>query len=290
MSPRRLTPGTPTARRLSVGLPVRIALSLLSRPAVHRCGPDPSQVAELHLPRGPGPHPVAVVLHGGYWQTQYGKLVCRPLAQDLARRGYAAWNLEYRRLGEGRGGGGGWPMTFEDVAGGIDALADVAATGRTRFEQEHGSAAGRPVPLDLARVSLVGHSAGGQLALWAASRPSLPAGAVGASPRVPAVRAVALAPVTDLVRARVHAEQLLGGTLLEVPDRWDQADPVRAGAPGVPVLVVHPTGDTTVPPARSRAYAAATGATLVETEGVHRDPIDPGSGAWAAAAAWLCPA
>ena len=115
-----------------------------------------------------------MLLHGGYWQPQYGKLVCRPLARDLARRGYAAWNLEYRRLGTGRGGGGGWPMTFADVADGIDLLADL------------------PAPLDLSRVTVVGHSAGGQLALWAAARPSLPAGAVGSAPRVVASRVVAL--------------------------------------------------------------------------------------------------
>ena len=158
-----------------VSLPLKIALSLLSRPGVHRYGEDPSQVAELHLPSGPGPHPVAVVLHGGYWQTQYGKLICRPLARSLASRGYAAWNLEYRRLGDGRGGGGGWPMTFQDVADGIDALADLSA------------------PVDLTRVTLVGHSAGGQLALWAAARPSLPATAVGAAPRVVASRVLAVA-------------------------------------------------------------------------------------------------
>ena len=252
-----------------MSLPLRIALSLLSRPATHRFGDDPSQVGELHLPRGPGPHPVAVLLHGGYWQTQYGKLVCRPLARDLARRGYAAWNLEYRRLGDGRGGGGGWPMTFDDVADGIDLLADLA------------------VPLDLSRVTAVGHSAGGQLVLWAASRPSLPAGAVGAAPRVVLSRALALAPVTNLLRARDRAEVLLGGTAAQVPERWAQADPVQAGAPGVPVLVVHPTGDETVPVARSREYAAATGCELVETPGRHRDPIDPSTPAWAAAARWL---
>jgi len=252
-----------------MSLPLKIALSLLSRPGVHRYGEDPSQVAELHLPSGPGPHPVAVVLHGGYWQTQYGKLICRPLARSLASHGYAAWNLEYRRLGDGRGGGGGWPMTFQDVADGIDALADLSA------------------PVDLTRVTLVGHSAGGQLALWAAARPSLPATAVGAAPRVVASRVLALAPVTDLARARVHAEQLLGGTVAAVPDRWAQADPVRAGAPGVPVLVVHPAGDRTVPVARSREYVAATGCELVETPGGHRDPIDPSSAAWAAAADWL---
>ena len=256
---------------MTVSLPLQIALSLLTRPARHRFGPDRSQVADLHLPAGPGPHPVAVLLHGGYWQTKYGRLVCRPLARDLSARGWAVWNLEYRRLGAGRGGGGGWPMTFQDVADGIDALAGVDA------------------PLDLSRMVLVGHSAGGQLALWAASRPGLPAGAVGASPAVTASRVLALAPVTDLLRARVHAEQLLGGTLAEHPERWAQADPVRAGAGGVPVLVVHPTDDETVPVARSRTYAEVTGAVLVETPGRHRDPIDPTSEAWAAALRWLSP-
>lgn len=250
-------------------LEVRIALSLLRKGSRHSFGPDPSQVADLHLPRGGGPHPVAVVVHGGYWQTRYGKLVTRPLSLDLVVRGWAVWNLEYRRLGAGRGGGGGWPMTFEDVAAGIDALAEVDA------------------PLDLSRVVLVGHSAGGQLALWAARRPLLPAGAVGAGPTVAACAVVALAPVTDLLRARVHAESLLGGTPDEVPERWEQADPVRAGAPAVPAVVVHPVADATVPLARSREYSARHGVELVETPGLHRDPIDPSSPSWAAAVSWL---
>ena len=250
-------------------LELQVALSLLRRGSRHSYGSDASQVADLHLPSGAGPHPVAVVLHGGYWQTRYGKLVNRPQALDLASRGWAAWNLEYRRLGTGRGGGGGWPMTFQDVAAGIDHLATLDA------------------PLDLSRVVLVGHSAGGQLALWAASRQRLPTGAVGAAPTVAASAVVALAPVTNLVRARVHAEQLLGGTVEQHPERWAQADPVRAGAPGVPALVVHPVDDATVPVKRSREYAAATGVELVEPPGVHRDPIDPGSASWAAAVQWL---
>jgi acetyl esterase/lipase len=252
-----------------VRLEVRIALSLLRRGTVSAFGSDPSQVGELHLPRGSGAHPVAVLLHGGYWKTQYGKLVMRPLALDLAARGWAVWNLEYRRLGPGRGGGGGWPMTFEDVAAGVDHLQSLDA------------------PLDLSQVVLVGHSAGGQLALWAASRPRLPAGAVGSEPAVVARSVVALAPVTNLERARVHAEQLLGGTLAQVPDRWAQADPVRAGAPGVSALVVHPVDDETVPVKRSQEYAAATGVELLETPGRHRDPIDPSSTSWAAAVRWL---
>lgn len=251
-----------------MSLPLRIALSLLSRPAQHRFGADPSQVADLHLPRGTGPRPVAVLLHGGHWSTGFGKLVCRPLARDLAKRGWAAWNLEYRRLGSGRGGGGGWPATFQDVADGIDALAAVP-------------------DLDLSRVVLIGHSAGGQLALWAASRPSLPTGAVGALPRVVASRVIGLAPVTDLARSGSSAQRLVGATTEDAPDRWAQADPIRAGAPKVPVLVVHPAADATVPVERSRIYTAATGASLVETPGVHRDPLDPTSPAWAAAVRWL---
>ena len=252
-----------------MNLVLRVALSALSRPAVHRFGSDRSQVADLHLPGGVGPHPVVVLLHGGHWKTGHGKLTCRPLASDLARRGFAAWNLEYRRLGSGRGGGGGWPETFEDVAAGIDALASLDAA------------------LDLSRVSFVGHSAGGQLALWAAARPRLLPGAVGAAPRVVPVGVVGLAPVTDLRRSGCFAEQLVGAGRDEAPDRWAAVDPVQAGAPGVPVLVVHPTGDATIPVERSRTYAQTTGARLVETAGGHRDPIDPSSEAWATAVAWL---
>lgn len=260
---------------MTLGLPVRIALSALRRPDRHRFGPDRSQVADLHLPSGSGrgaaavPFPVAVVLHGGYWQTRYGKLVMRPLCLELASHGWAVWNLEYRRLGDARGGGGGWPMTFDDVAAGIDALADLDA------------------PLDLSRVDLVGHSAGGQLALWAAARASLPADAVGAAPRVRAARVLALAPVTDLWRAREHSITLLGGGPDEVPERWAQADPSRSQAPPVPALVVHPSEDETVSVKRSREYSVRTGVPLVETPGVHRDPIDPTSPAWAAALRWL---
>ncbi len=251
-------------------LELQIALSLARPGTAHAFGPDPSQVGELHLPRRRrGPLPVAVLLHGGYWQTVYGKIVMRPLALDLVRRGWAVWNLEYRRLGDGRGGGGGWPMTFADVADGLDHLARLRA------------------PLDLSDVSLVGHSAGGQLALWAARRPELPADAVGAQPVVPVTRVVALAPVTDLGRARVHAEALLGGGPATQPDRWAQADPVRAGAPAVPALVVHPTADATVSVQRSRDWSAATGVPLVETAGGHRDPVDPTGEAWAVAVRWL---
>ena len=255
-------------------LELRIALSAFQRPRRHRYGRARSQFCELHAPAGEGPFPVAVVLHGGYWRARYGRLITRPLSADLACRGWAAWNVEYRRIG--RGQGGGWPATFDDVAAGIDLLADL---GDPR--------------LDLDRVVVVGHSAGGQLGLWAGGRPGLPAGAPGAAPRVTLRAVAALAAVADLVKAGEPAHALLGGTPDAVPDRYAQADPMRRIPLDVPVLLVHPRDDETVPVRRSRAYADAARAagadvTLVEPAGTtHRDPIDPSGAGWEAAAAWV---
>jgi acetyl esterase/lipase len=255
-----------------VSLALSIARSALQRPESHRYGDHPRQVADLHRPADAGPHPVAVVLHGGTWQPPYTKLVMRPLCVDLGRRGWAAWNVGYRRLGRD---GGGWPQTFDDVAAAIDHLADLADPA-----------------LDLTRVALVGHSAGGQLALWAGGRPELPAGSPGAAPRVRAQRVLALAPVCDLVRAGRPARELLGGGPDDVPDRYALADPMQRLPLDVPVGLVHARGDETVSVQRSRDYAAAARAagadvTLVEPPGGHRDPIDPASRAWRAATGWL---
>ena len=256
-------------------LALRIARSALRSPAGrHRYGDHPRQVADLHRPPGPGPHPVVVVLHGGYWQPPYTKLIMRPLCADLTRRGFAALNVEYRRLGRE---GGGWPQTFDDVAAAIDHLADPELAG---------------AGLDLRRVTMLGHSAGGQLALWAAGRRELPAGAPGANPRVLAERVLGLAAVCDLERAGRPAYELLGGDPAAVPERWAQADPMRRIPLAVPVGLVHAASDRTVSVRRSRAYltaARAAGAevTLAEPPGGHRDPIDPRSTAWRAAAEWL---
>ena len=254
-------------------LALRIAGAALRRPPGRQhYGEHPRQVADLHMPREPGAHPVVVVLHGGYWQPPYTRLVMRPLCLDLVRRGYAAYNVGYRRLGRD---GGGWPQTFQDVAAAIDHLAalDDAA-------------------LDLGRVLLLGHSAGGQLALWAAGRAWLPPGAVGSAPTVRPVGVAALAAVSDLERAGAPARELLGGGPGAVPGRWAQADPMRRLPLEVPVGLVHAVDDETVSVERSREYAAAARAaggivTLTELPGGHRDPIDPSTRAWAAAAAWL---
>jgi acetyl esterase/lipase len=254
-------------------LALRIAGSYLRRPHTrHRYGALPQQVCDLHRPHGAGPFPVAVVLHGGYWQPPYGKLIMRPLCLDLVRRGYAALNIEYRRLGRD---GGGWPQTFDDVAAGIDLLAEL--------DDEM---------LDLERVTLIGHSAGGQLALWAAGRRELPPGAPGAVPRVSPGRVLALAAVCDITFAGTVAVRLMGGLPSEVPERWAQANPIRRIPLDVPVALVHGTRDSTVQIERSREYARVADAvghpvTLIETGGDHRELIDPTTASWRAATGWL---
>ena len=227
-----------------------------------------SQVAELFRP-AEAPAPVAVVLHGGFWKQRYDRHLMDPLCRDLAARGWAAWNVEYRRLG--LRGGGGWPATFTDVAAAIDHLRSVDG-------------------LDLGRVVALGHSAGGHLAFWAAARPGLPARAPGTDPAVRVTYAVAQAGVVDLVGASRlglgggAAERLTG----ERPEAYELGSP-RARLPlGVPQLLVHGTDDDTVPVAMSREYAAATGeAKLVEYAGGHYEHLDPESEAWRAVVEWL---
>lgn len=241
----------------------------------HRC-----QRAELLLPAGPGPHPVVVTIHGGSWAAGWGKVVMRGIAGDLTRRGWAVWNIEYRRIG--RGQGGGWPLTFVDVAAAIDHLRTIDA------------------PLDLERVTLLGHSAGGQLALWAAGRADLPNGAPGANPTINPIAAIAQAGVNDL--ATCYRETpggavgwLMGGSPERFPERYAIADPIGRVPLSLPVLLVHGTDDRTVSVRRSRNYAAAARAAGADVElaelageaGGHRRHVDPGSAAWAVVTHWL---
>jgi acetyl esterase/lipase len=239
-------------------------------------GPHPDQFLELTLPAGSGPAPVAVVLHGGFWRAAYGIELARPLAADLARAGWAAVAVEYRRVGSG----GGWPATLDDVAAALDALADL------------------PGRLDLADVTVVGHSAGGHLAAWAAGRGRLPAGAPGAGPRVRVSAAVLQAGVLDLARAaeqglgRRATQEFLGGEPGDVPGRYATADPVRLLPTGAEVLCVHGADDDVVPPEQSERYAAAATAAgdrvqVRPVAGGHREPIDPAGEAWAVVRDWL---
>lgn len=257
-----------------MSLPVRIAVAALHRGERHHYGSHPAQVADLHVPAGPGPHPVAVVLHGGSWEARYGRGVMRPLCLDLAAGGWAAWNLEYRRVG--RGQDGGWPATFEDVAAGADALVAL-----------------KDPRLDLGRVALVGHSAGGQLALWVATRDSLPPGAPGAGPVLAPRAVVALAPVTSMRTTGRTAWAVLGGGPEAVPERYALTDPLARLPLQIPALVVHGGRDSLVSPVRSREYVAAAQAAGGEAELVeiaaadHVALIDPSGPGWRAARSWL---
>jgi acetyl esterase/lipase len=226
-------------------------------------GTEPDQAGDLWLPSTPPPHPVVVLVHGGFWYGQWRRDLMDKLALDLAGRGRAAWNIEYRRIGTG----GGWPVTGEDVARAIDHLGSLASAHQ----------------LDLSRVNLVGHSAGGQLALWAAARQD--AG-------VRATLVVGLAPLTDLAAARAQGLGLKAVDALfaggpTIPD----ASPIERLPLGVPQLLLHAADDKLVPVEQSRTYAAAArqaGDPIDYREtptGGHFTFLSPQSELWQAAAA-----
>ena len=157
-------------------------------------GPDALQFGELWLPRRQGRHPVIVLIHGGCWRADLpGLELMDYMAADLRDRGYAVWNLEYRRIGHP---GGGYPGTFRDIAAGVDHLRTIAA----------------PHSLDLRRVALAGHSAGGHLALWAAARDRLPAESPLRTARPLPIRGVvSLAGIADLDAYRQTGPDACGG-------------------------------------------------------------------------------
>lgn len=190
-------------------------------------GPGELQVADLRLPEGRGPFPVAVVIHGGCWMASIdNRSGIAGFADALTKRGFATWNVEYRRVGDA---GGGWPGTFQDVAAAQDKLAEVAATH----------------PLDLSRVVIVGHSAGAHLALWAASRARLPAAWNNTRVQPIAVVAIdgpgALAPFVGIdadVCGRPVIVPLMGGTPQEKPDEYRIASPMEQLPLGMRQLLV----------------------------------------------------
>lgn len=238
-------------------------------------GADSLQFGELRVPEGKGPFPLVVLIHGGCWQNAYGLDHVRPLAAALTREGFATWTIEYRRIGDE---GGGWPGTFEDAA---QALGHVRA-----LAEKH--------PLDLDRVVLVGHSAGGHLALWLASRASLPDTHALAALEAPRVRGVVgLAAIADLAgygEGRGSCQQsvhpLMGGTPESEPGRYAAADPMRMLPPSTNVRLVFGSADPIVPPGQAEAYvravvAAGADARAVSVPGAgHFDVIAPFAPAW----------
>lgn len=226
-------------------------------------GDDPSQFGELSRATGASKG-VVVVIHGGFWRAAYDLSLGRPLAASLITHGWDAFNLEYRRVGNG----GGWPETFNDVANGIDALAAVGG-------------------LDTTNVITLGHSAGGHLAVWAAGRSKL-TGTPWADPAVTVTAAISQAGVLDLAGSVDEnlgsgaTQALMGGT---VDHRYRQADPTAQIPLDVPVRCVHGKSDDTVPLSQSigyvdRARAAGADVELAEVEGGHFIVIDPTSRAW----------
>jgi acetyl esterase/lipase len=222
-------------------------------------GDDPSQFGELTLTSGT-PKGLVVVVHGGFWKAAYDLSYGRPLARSLVRHGWAAWTIEYRRVGNG----GGVPQTLDDVAAAIDAVA------------------GRDLPLD--RVIGLGHSAGGHLATWAASRGRFERWRA----RVELTAVVSQAGVLDLWSA--YDDDLGGGAVRAFLGHRpgpgdDRVDPLHQVPLDIPVHCVHGVGDDVVPIAQSHSYVraateAGARAELTEVPGDHFTVIDPGSDAW----------
>jgi acetyl esterase/lipase len=264
---------------------------VLSRPApppdlVIPYGPGPEHVADVRLPRprpggadtaGLRPAPLVVFLHGGFWREAYDRTHTGPLATALAAAGFAVCVPEFRRTGQR---GGGWPGTFDDVAAAVDTLPALVR-----------DAVGAHVISD-GPVLLGGHSAGGHLALWTASRHRLPPDASWQAPMGQVRGVVALAAVSDMVACHAlrlgqdAAGALLGGGPGRHPDRYRLADPMQLLPVGSPVRLVHGSDDDRVPCGMSRDYRAHARAAGDDTEldelpgAGHFEVIDPLSAWW----------
>ena len=212
-------------------------------------GADSLQFGELRLPGGRGPFPVAIILHGGCWLSRYATVRnTAPLAEALADLGVATWNVEYRRYDHP---GGGWPGTFRDVADGADFLRVLA----------------KQYPLDTTRIVAAGHSAGGHLALWLATRRTLDAASplAGGVPMA-LVGVVSIGGIADLRefygRERATCgnpavESLLGGIPDSVPVRVRESSPIERLPLGVPSVHVAGERDFIAPLAVREAFVSA---------------------------------
>lgn len=249
-------------------------------------GPEALQFAELHLPAtATDLFPTVILIHGGFWRAPYGYSLMTGLAEDLANQGIAAWNIEYRRVGDP---GGGWPSTLLDVALAADYLRTIASS----------------YSLDVQRVVSLGHSAGGHLALWLAARPRIPQQSILAGSHLPSesneksntplplLGAISQAGVVDLEMAwRLNlgngaAKELLGGGFNEVPERYHATSPAALLPLGIPHVLIHGTEDDTVPCVMSELYAQAAKAagdqvSLLKLQGAdHFVVINPHTQAW----------
>ena len=240
-------------------------------------GQNPQHFAELRIPDGRGPFPFLFVIHGGFWQSAYDLSHIGHLCAALTREGTITCNLEYRRLGDS---GGGWPGTFQDVSLATDHILETVSSDPR---------------VDSARTAVLGHSAGGHLALWLVSRHRIPkASPLHGTQKYPLDSAVSLAGVCDLRMAFQQrlgngvVARLIGGTPDQYPDRYDAGSPIELLSAGVKQVLVHGTADNVVPVSQSegfveRAEEVGEHPILVKLDGVgHFEPIDPESDAWSA--------
>lgn len=248
-------------------------MRLPSPPPDHRFayGPDPNQFGELRLPTTRGPYPVAIVIHGGCWRAEYDLNHISSFSAALALEGVAAWTFDYRRVGQS---GGGWPGTFDDVARGAACLRQRAR----RFD------------LDLNRVVAIGHSAGGQLAIWLAShrRARKPSALTALNP-LPLRGLIILAGITDLRRAAEAAicgealKKLMGDGPETLPDRYRSVSPIELLPLGIAVHLIHGGQDSVVPVSMSEDFVAAArklgdkAVLTVLPEAGHYELIAPGT-------------
>ena len=261
-----------------------MSTSILDLPPPHAdrrigYGPDPSQFADLRLPKAPGPYPCVITIHGGFWRNRYDLAHLGHLCAALTGAGFATWNIEYRRVGDP---GGGWPGTFHDVARAARHLFAIAARHR----------------IDPDRVVVLGHSAGGQLASWLVNMGTVPVGSEIQDEPLPLCGAISLAGVLDLRHAAelnlsdgaVH--DFLGGMPDDVPERYAAASPAELARLGVPHLLVHGGQDEIVPPEMSARLHVAnpdTSTLLMFPDAGHFDPIDPRATIWPDVQATILP-
>jgi len=253
---------------------------LLGRPrpqptATIAYGDDSLQVVDLYLPQGAGPHPTAIMVHGGCWQTEIAdRRIMNWIAADLARRGIAVWNIDYRGVDRA---GGGYPGTFQDAAAAADALRDHAARHN----------------LDLSRVVATGHSAGGHLALWLAARPRLPEGSpLRSESPIPIHAVVSLGGLPDLEEAARPPGSGCGTEVIAriSGGRYAETSVPRLAPLGLPQVLINGRQDRIIPTSYAEGYARPMRAAgddvrvrMIESTG-HVELIAPETAAWAAAA------
>lgn len=231
-------------------------------------GRHPEQFGQLRVPSaGFAPAPVAVLLHGGFWRSRWKLDLMDPLADDLVRRGIASWNVEYRRADRH-----GWEATTADVEAAVQHLGQVAAQ----------------FPVDLSRLVLIGHSAGGQLAA------RLAADLVGDAAAAQPAAVVSLAGILDLAEAQRRnvgdgaVAAAVGGSPAELTVAYVASSPLHRLPLGIPQVIVTARDDSPDINDLSRRYAAAAQAagddvTVIHGDGDHFTLIDPDSRIWAEA-------